>query len=110
MTIFHKYNLLTAWRYRSVSYVIHSQEAASQPQTFATDNYPDYLRKKMNLLPYFQNYMYEKLASIANDLPAGLKRTSRQTTFLESYMETERALVFRLSNNVLQVSWASDLQ
>ncbi|KAH8550381.1 kinase-like domain-containing protein [Umbelopsis sp. PMI_123] len=90
---------------KSVSYVIHSQEAASQPQTFATDNYPDYLRKKMNLLPYFQNYMYEKLASIANDLPAGLKRTSRQTTFLESYMETERALVFRLSNNVLQINF-----
>lgn len=53
--------------------------------------------------------MYEKLASIANDLPASLKRTSRQSTFLESYMETERALVFRLSNNVLQVSYSTPI-
>jgi hypothetical protein len=58
----------------------------------------------MNLLPHFQKYMYEELASIAHDLPASIKRTSRQSTFLENYMETERALVFRLSNNVLQVS------
>lgn len=89
---------------RSVSYIVHSQETRSTPETFTKERYPDHLRKKMNLLPYFQNYMYEKLASIANDLPASLKRTSRQSTFLESYMETERALVFRLSNNVLQVS------
>ncbi|CAO3661870.1 unnamed protein product [Umbelopsis ramanniana] len=99
--------LVTKSNSKSVSYIVHSQENGSKPETFSTERYPDHLRKKMNLLPYFQNYMYEKLASIANDLPASLKRTSRQSTFLESYMETERALVFRLSNNVLQVNYSS---
>ncbi|KAI8577081.1 hypothetical protein K450DRAFT_253565 [Umbelopsis ramanniana AG] len=90
---------------KSVAYIVHSQETEPKPEEFSTDHYPDHLRKKMNLLPYFQNYMHDKLASIANDLPTSLKRASRQSTFLESYMETERALVFRLSNNVIQINF-----
>lgn len=78
--------------------------AASKPQTFAIDKYPDELRKKMTLLLHFQNYMHDKLASIANDLPNYLELSSQKPVFLESYMQTERAVIFRLSNNVLQVS------
>ncbi|GAB5588554.1 Cell cycle serine/threonine-protein kinase cdc5/MSD2 [Umbelopsis nana] len=92
----------------SVCYICHTPDmstVASKPQTFTVDKYPDELRKKMTLLLHFQNYMHDKLASIANDLPACLELSSQKPVFLESYMQTERAVIFRLSNNILQINF-----
>ncbi|KAG2183842.1 hypothetical protein INT44_008853 [Umbelopsis vinacea] len=98
-------NLVSNSYSKSVTYVTPSQDTGSKPKTFSMDDYPYHLRKKMSVLSQFQKYMYHELASIAKDLPTSLKRTSQQSTFLESYMETERALVFRLSNNVIQINF-----
>lgn len=90
-----------------VSYVCNLSEDAPdyvKPESFRVTQFPHTYRKKMTLLQHYQKYMYANLMPIAKNLPTSYKAHDEQAIYLENYMQTDRAAIFLLSNNIIQVS------
>lgn len=63
---------------------------------------PQELKKKVHLMNNFKEYMEEHLLEMADNLPD--LRFITECTYLSKYIATEKAVVFRLTNDVIQVS------
>ncbi|KAJ2962684.1 hypothetical protein NQZ79_g2275 [Umbelopsis isabellina] len=91
-----------------VSFVCNLSEDAPdyvKPESFRVTQYPHTYRKKMTLLQHYQKYMYANLMPIAKNLPASHKAQIQQAIYLENYMQTDRAAIFLLSNNIIQINF-----
>ncbi|ORZ20504.1 kinase-like domain-containing protein [Absidia repens] len=73
-------------------------------QEFQHTDIPTHLRKKQYLMTNFKEYMDEKLACLATNRVPG---DTSNGIYLSKYVVTEEAVVFRLSNNILQFNFFS---
>lgn len=69
--------------------------------SYRVQEYPAELQKKMYLMKYFREYMSENLFKASYVETNDVAR--RNLDFLTKYMRTKHAVMFRLSNRVLQV-------
>jgi len=69
-------------------------------------DYPAGLTKKVTLLKYFQNYMTEHLLNGGDqqDDDVGFDR-NKDLIHMKKWLRTKTAIVFRLSNNVIQLNF-----
>lgn len=79
-----------------------SSEGASHRRNFLIDQYPKDLHNKVYLLKHFESYMLERLMGkhdyVYSD--TGLKHGM---VFITRYLRMKHVILFRLSNDVLQV-------
>ena len=66
-------------------------------------NYPVELQKKVTLLKHFRSYMQENLNKAAPTNPDESIPRMNNMHFLTKYLRTKHGVVFRLSNQILQV-------
>ncbi|UYV62169.1 PLK1 [Cordylochernes scorpioides] len=87
---------------------VHYIERDGTEHYYTTENYASALIKKVTLLTYFNNYMNEHL------LKATDKMSSRETDeisrmpYLKAWFRTRSAIVFHLTNGILQVNFFQD--
>ncbi|ORZ23114.1 kinase-like domain-containing protein [Absidia repens] len=99
--LFNDETTISTFDEKTFRYIVHG----SQPivQKYQCTNIPDQLRKKQYLMANFTYYMDRKLAC----LPLKNKPTKSSGTYLVKYVVTDEAVVFRLSNNILQFNFFS---
>jgi len=80
------------------------------PEVHSLSSHPDSLQKKVTLLKHFRNYLIEQHKQDKNDeeepctkVGADEKDTLRTTIFLKKWVRTKHAILFRLSNQTVQV-------
>lgn len=76
-------------------------DATSQEYFFSKNNVPSFVRKKVELLKYFRNYMNKYLANTGSKIreEEGMARLP----YVSDWFRTRTALVFYLTNGTLQV-------
>jgi polo-like kinase 1 len=79
------------------------------PENYTLTVYPDSLQKKVTLLKHFRNYLIEQHKrdenneeNALNDLASGGNEDA-PTVFLKKWVRTKHAILFRLSNQTVQV-------
>ncbi|CAG9314980.1 unnamed protein product [Blepharisma stoltei] len=71
--------------------------------SYSLDNYPKSLHKKVALLQHFKNYLEaEGDAPVAQELHFS---NENPPPYVKKWMRTKRAILFRLSNKIVQVSF-----
>jgi len=75
-----------------------------QKVQYTLENYPTDLHKKVTLLKHFKVYMNENLYK-ASTYSFVDKNRIEDLDFLTKYLRTKRAVIFRLSNKVVQVNF-----
>lgn len=71
--------------------------------TYALDNYPKSLHKKVALLQHFKSYLEtESDAPVPQELNFS---NENPPPYVKKWMRTKRAILFRLSNKIVQVSF-----
>ncbi|KAJ3127555.1 Cell cycle serine/threonine-protein kinase cdc5/MSD2 [Physocladia obscura] len=66
------------------------------------NSFPDSLKKKVTLLNHFGGYMKENLFK---SVDAGLSSRSSDLIFLTKYLRAKNGVIFRLSNQVVQINF-----
>ncbi|KAI7878012.1 kinase-like protein [Lichtheimia hyalospora FSU 10163] len=82
-------------------YVVHQNPGARQ--VHHVDNIPQELKKKVFIMRNFKKYMEERLARMATNMPRVIDGPGN--FYLTKYIASEKALVFRLSNDVVQFNF-----
>jgi len=80
------------------------------PEVHSLSNHPESLQKKVTLLKHFRNYLIEQhkrdeseeKEEVAN-ADVDEEDASRSTIFLKKWVRTKHAILFRLSNQTVQV-------
>ena len=80
------------------------------PEFYTLTKYPDCLQKKVTLLKHFRNYLIEQNrrdvagenCNVANEHECEYNIAS-STVFLKKWVRTKHAILFRLSNQTVQV-------
>ncbi|CAO3622999.1 unnamed protein product [Cunninghamella blakesleeana] len=91
----------TLLTFDDITYKYVNQDTNKTIQEYHVDNIPAHLKKKVYILVNFKNYMSEKLASMASDI----QPTKSNSVYLVKYIVVKEAVVFRLSNKVLQFNF-----
>ena len=77
------------------------------PEFHTLTKYPDNLQKKVTLLKHFRNYLIEQNKRDDDDKNcealSAHKSNSNDTVFLKKWVRTKHAILFRLSNQTVQV-------
>jgi polo-like kinase 1 len=77
------------------------------PEIHSLEDYPTSLEKKVTLLKHFRNYLIEQRnrdESTEEEIsPSSGKDASMSTIFLKKWVRTKHAILFRLSNQTVQV-------
>ena len=76
------------------------------PEFHTLTKYPDNLQKKVTLLKHFRNYLIEQNKRDEDEnceALSGHKSNSSDTVFLKKWVRTKHAILFRLSNQTVQV-------
>ena len=77
------------------------------PETHCLKDYPTSLEKKVTLLKHFRNYLIEQRNrdDSAEDETSHncFKESTKSTVFLKKWVRTKHAILFRLSNQTVQV-------
>lgn len=76
------------------------------PEFHTLTKYPDNLQKKVTLLKHFRNYLIEQNKRDEDEnceALSGHKSNSNDTVFLKKWVRTKHAILFRLSNQTVQV-------
>ncbi len=84
------------------------QQGREVHEAFAVDNYPPELKKKVNLLLYFTNYLPQKCETVGllTDTRAAAARAAHMPLVsVRKYLKTRHAIVFRLTDNTMQVNF-----
>ncbi|KAI9310145.1 kinase-like domain-containing protein [Dichotomocladium elegans] len=87
-----------------ISYFFVSHCDPTDRRSFTTDTVPDNLRKKCFIMRNFREYMEKKLARMATNMPERINGTTG-SYYLTKYVVTDRAVIFRLSNQVVQFNF-----
>ncbi|KAJ3032137.1 UNVERIFIED_CONTAM: Cell cycle serine/threonine-protein kinase cdc5/MSD2 [Siphonaria sp. JEL0065] len=72
------------------------------PHTMTT--YPETLKKKVTLLKHFGTYMQDNLYMGAEGEQENAEQKRSDLTFLTKYLRTKHGVIFRLSNQVVQIN------
>lgn len=84
------------------------QKGRELKQSFAVDAFPQDLKKKVNLLQYFTNYLPTKAPAVGvvKDPKVAAARVSAQPlVYVRKWLKTRHAIFFRLTDNTLQVNF-----
>lgn len=77
------------------------------PEIHSLQDYPTSLEKKVTLLKHFRNYLIEQRnrdeSTEEETSPSSGKDASMSTVFLKKWVRTKHAILFRLSNQTVQV-------
>lgn len=75
------------------------------PELYNLQNFPDGLQKKVTLLKHFRNYLLEqnKTEDRSEDSIALEGSNEENPVFLKKWVRTKHAILFRLSNQTVQV-------
>lgn len=77
------------------------------PDVHSLQDYPESLEKKVTLLKHFRNYLIEQRnrddSSEEETVPSFGGEASCSTVFLKKWVRTKHAILFRLSNQTVQV-------
>ncbi len=75
------------------------------PELYNLQNFPDGLQKKVTLLKHFRNYLLEqnKTEDRSDDSIALEGSNEGNPVFLKKWVRTKHAILFRLSNQTVQV-------
>jgi len=85
-------------------YTKENDQPVMQKAQYTLENYPSDLHKKVTLLKHFKVYMNENLYK-ASTYSFVDKERKEDLDFLTKYLRTKRAVIFRLSNKVVQVNF-----
>jgi len=85
-------------------YTKENDQPVMQKAQYTIENYPSDLHKKVTLLKHFKVYMNENLYK-ASTYSFSDKERKEDLDFLTKYLRTKRAVIFRLSNKVVQVNF-----
>jgi len=85
-------------------YTKENDQPVMQKVQYTIENYPSDLHKKVTLLKHFKVYMNENLYK-ASTYSFVDKERQEDLDFLTKYLRTKRAVIFRLSNKVVQVNF-----
>lgn len=85
-------------------YTKENELPVMQKAQYTLDKYPTDLHKKVTLLKHFKVYMNENLYK-ASTYSFIDKERIEDLDFLTKYLRTKRAVIFRLSNKVVQVNF-----
>jgi len=76
-------------------------------ETYPLSSYPDTLKKKVTLLKHFRNYLLEQQSSDEDNHAAtgsgSAASTSTNFVYVKKWVRTKHAILFRLSNQTVQV-------
>ena len=83
--------------------------------THKLDSYPKDLQKKVTLLQHFRNYFESEGKSLAASLKLGSSSKSEDrklphSIYVKKWMKTHHAIIFRLSNKVVQVNFKDNTE
>jgi polo-like kinase 1 len=84
------------------------QKSKEIKEAFNVDNYPVELKKKVNLLQYFTNYLPQKSAPVGqvdDQQAAADKVRHNNLVYVRKWLKTRHAIFFRLTDNTLQVNF-----
>ncbi|EGR30222.1 protein kinase domain protein [Ichthyophthirius multifiliis] len=70
--------------------------------SFNINNYPSQLKKKVTLLQHFRSYLSKERQNFVNNIQ---KQITNQV-YVKKWMKTKDAIIFRLSNQTVQVSFS----
>lgn len=81
---------------------------------FSINNYPTHLTKKVTLLNYFKSYLIsERVSQLKKFFEITILKiqnienletnNSNKIVYIQKWLKTKYAMIFRLSNNVIQV-------
>lgn len=100
-------------RKRDDSQQFSARRAEHIVEVFSLSAYPDHLKKKVTLLTHFRNYLIEQQMKAAEEDPRERLSTNsadeangdnfNELIYLKKWLQTKHAILFRLSNNTLQV-------
>ena len=77
-----------------------------EPECFLLDDFPTELNKKVTLLKHFQNYLESHHSDgFLQDIASEWNSTQRCIPFVKKWLKTRHAIVFRVSNRIVQVSF-----
>ncbi|KAL7749927.1 Cell cycle serine/threonine-protein kinase cdc5/MSD2 [Sorochytrium milnesiophthora] len=84
-------------------YARGGERSVMRRQAHTLEDYPPELSKKVTLLKHFKGYMQENLVKASYSF-SDLSRVGN-LDFLTKYIRTKHAVVFRLSNHIIQVNF-----
>jgi hypothetical protein len=87
---------------RNVDYISNRTGSVYQRRNYATESVPGDIERKFYLLKYFEAYMAKALEHQTDWTFVDVART-RNMEFLVKYYRMKNAIVFKLSNGVIQV-------
>ncbi|KAI9361219.1 Pkinase-domain-containing protein [Zopfochytrium polystomum] len=101
-------SLLIAADNNHVEYLYYANGGTSttkmKRRSFLISEYPSELEKKMTLLKQFGGYMRDRLFQSVAGTDGDEKMQTSGLVFLMKYLRTRHGVVFRLSNNVVQLN------
>ncbi|EGR31190.1 protein kinase domain protein, partial [Ichthyophthirius multifiliis] len=75
-------------------------------QQHLISDYPKDLKKKVTLLQHFRNYLMSEIQKNNVILNRNNESNSSNSVYLKKWMKTRHAIMFRLSNKIVQVQFA----
>jgi POLO box duplicated region len=87
--------------------LVDSRRGEVQVTNYTLTEFPDILNKKVTLLKHFRNYLMEQHKQADEQFPSPPSSDSTQPghkfVYLKKWMRTKHAILFRLSNQTVQV-------
>lgn len=87
-----------------LEYARGTEKTVMNRHGYTQQKYPESITKKATLLRHFKSYMTENLSKVASFEHQDSHRTSNMD-FLVKYMRTKHAVMFLLTNRVVQINF-----
>ncbi len=84
------------------------QKGREVKESFCVDTHPEELKKKVNLLQYFTNYLPGRAPAVGvvvDAAAAAARAVGQPTVYVRKWLKTRHAVFFRLTDNTLQVHY-----
>ena len=87
------------------------QKGREVKECFAVNAHPVDLKKKVNLLQYFTNYLPQKaspVGTVEDPILAARRVANEPLVYVRKWLKTRHAIFFRLTDNTLQVNFTDN--
>lgn len=90
-----------------VEYALHPKDTEIKPYIYPASKVPESIRSKLQLLKHFKSYMGQNLSKAVQDESFEKPKNSTSNTmlFMQHYLRTRQAIMFRLSNGIFQFNF-----
>eukprot|EP00158_Paraphelidium_tribonemae_P004713 Partr_v1_DN26925_c0_g1_i2_m7078 putative Polo-like kinase len=87
-----------------LEYAKGTEKTVMNRQGHRMDNFPEAMQKKVTLLKYFKSYMQDNLSKASQHCFVDTTKNTN-LNFLVKFMRTKHAVMFRLTNNIVQINF-----